>query len=142
MTEDELNRCLEHMHFAFRNLVREPDRILAMHGLGRAHHRALYCIGHYTPSVGQLAKRLGVSNQAVHNTTRDLISRSLIRSQPDPENRRRRQLTLTPQGRRLEQKINGIQRDMFAAVAKIVGPAKMRAWATVMDTLASQPTPR
>lgn len=142
MTEADLNRCLEHMHFAFRNLVREPDRILAEHGLSRAHHRALYCIGHYTPSVGGLAKRLGVSNQAVHSTMRDLLSRNLIRSQLDPKNRRSRRLTLTPKGRRLELKINGIQQDMFAAVAKIVGKAKMKAWATVMDTLASQSTPR
>ena len=142
MTEKELDSCLEHMHFAFRNLVREPDRILAKYGLGRAHHRALYCIGHYAPSVGQAANALQVSNQAFHRTLRDLIERGLVCSQLDQRNRRRRRLTLTAKGRRLEQQINGIQRDMFVTVAKIVGPKRMAAWAMVMDQLAALPVSR
>jgi len=138
MTDEELNRCLEHMHFAFRNLVREPDRVLAKYGLGRAHHRALYCIAKRAPSVGEAAARLGVSHQGFHKTMRDLIERDLVRSHPDQANRRIRRLTLTPRGRRLEQQINDIQRAMFADVGKIVGTKRMAAWATVMDTLASQ----
>jgi DNA-binding MarR family transcriptional regulator len=139
VTEQELNQCLEHMHYAFRNLVREPDRLLAKHGLGRAHHRALYLIGHYTPSVGQAARRLNVSNQAFHSTMRDLVERDFVRRRTVPQNRRIRRLMLTPKGRRLERRIDGIQRGMFAAVAKVVGARKMAAWATVMAQLASQP---
>jgi DNA-binding MarR family transcriptional regulator len=137
MTNKELDRCLEHMHYAFRNLVREPDRILAKYGLGRAHHRALYCIGHYAPSVGQAAKALQVSNQAFHRTMCDLITSNLVRVHTDESNRRSRRLLLTAKGRRLEQRINGIQRHVFARVARIVGRNRMAAWTTVMDQLAA-----
>src|SRR5947209_6471177 len=119
MTEDELNRCLEHMHYAFRNLVREPDRILAKYDLGRAHNRALYFIAKRSPSIGEAAKALGVSNQAFHKTLRDLLRRDLVRSARDAENLRVRRLTLTPRGARLEKQINDVQRAMFAEVGKI-----------------------
>lgn len=140
MTEEDLNLCLEHMHFAFRNLVREPDRVLEKYGLGRAHHRALYCIARYEPSVGGAAKSLGVSNQAFHRIMRDLIENDLVRSLPDPQNGRIRRLQLTKKGERLERQIDGIQRDMFAAVAEAVGAKKMAAWASVMTALAALPS--
>jgi DNA-binding MarR family transcriptional regulator len=138
VTEAELDGCLECMHFAFRALVQEPDRILSRHKLGRAHHRALYCIGHYAPSVGQAARSLRVSKQAFHRTMRELIERNLIRSQPDPRNARSRRLILTAKGRRLEQQLSGVQRDMFAKVEREVGQGKMAAWTAVMAALAAQ----
>ena len=71
MTEDELNRCLEHMHYAFRNLVREPDRILAKYDLGRAHNRALYFIAKRSPSIGEAAK---LRNEDPNDTVLNLLS--------------------------------------------------------------------
>ena len=48
LREPELRRGMELLYFGYSNYVRSVDRDLARHGLGRAHHRALYFIGRKT----------------------------------------------------------------------------------------------
>ena len=41
LREAEIRRGIELLYFGYTNMVRGADDMLAHHGLGRAHHRAL-----------------------------------------------------------------------------------------------------
>ncbi len=140
LTEAELNLCLERMHFAFRRLVEGPNSILSDLGLGRAHHRALFFVRRdgLLP-VGALAAILGISIQALHRVIGDLLRQDLMRSVPDESDRRIRNLSLTPKGKRLESRLSGAQRKMFAKVATKLGRGEIESWSAVMEELRAGP---
>ena len=137
LTLHELDECLELLHRVVKQVITSPQTLLAGHGLGRAHHRALFYIRREQGiAVGDLAARMAVTNQAAHKTLRDLLEHGLIRSAPNPRNRRSRQLTLTREGTRLEASLSGLQREIFARVAGELGRARMAQWSEVSDALA------
>ena len=114
-SEEELDDALELLHFAFRQVVLEPDRILAEQGLARMHHRVLFmCRRTEDLAVGELQAILGVSKQALHRPLKDLIERELVASRPDTKDRRVSRLSLTEKGRRFEARVSGAQRKAFA----------------------------
>jgi DNA-binding MarR family transcriptional regulator len=137
MNAQEFDEHVELVHRSIRRLMAEPQALLAKKQLGRAHHRALFYIRREDGiSVGDLATRMAITTQALHKTLRDLIDRKLVRSAPNPINRRFRRLTLTPAGRRFEAEISGLQRALFAKVRAEVGDSEMARWARVAATLA------
>jgi DNA-binding MarR family transcriptional regulator len=132
----ELDQALELMHFGFRKLVEEPDRILERRGLGRVHHRILYFVrSRAGPSVGELLHILGVTKQALHRPLRQLSEQGLVSSEHDPHDRRIRRLRLTPAGTRLEARISGNQRKRFQRIFESSGPEAERGWRLVMEML-------
>jgi DNA-binding MarR family transcriptional regulator/GNAT superfamily N-acetyltransferase len=56
---------------------------------------------HDSTSTTALARELGLSHQAVSKTTKLLINKGLVAESPDPTDSRKRQLSLTRQGRQL-----------------------------------------
>lgn len=137
MTEDELDACLALLHRGIQRVITAPQTVLLERGLGRAHHRTMFYIRREPGiAVGDLAARAAVTGQALHKTLRDLIGQGLVLSKPNPKNRRSRQLSLTPAGRRLEAKLSGIQRGLFAVASQAVGKDKMLRWVEVARALA------
>lgn len=137
MNQHELDECLELLHRAVRRVVTAPQALLATRKLGRAHHRTLFYIRREPGiAVGDLAQRTAVTNQALHKTLRDLIAIGFVRSAPNPENRRSRQLTLTPAGRRFEARISGMQRDALAAAFGTLGRERIERWAEATRAIA------
>jgi len=135
--EQELNKALEALHFAFRAVVAQPDAMLAEYKLSRVHHRLLYSIGHNPGlSVNELLAILSISKQSLNVPLRQLTELGLIESTPDTTDRRIKRLTLTQQGLCLENKLSGDQRQRFARVFEIVGPEGEAAWRKVMRLLA------
>lgn len=49
--------------------------------------------------ISELARRIGVSRQAVHRTTNELLALGLVAKVPDPSNRSAKLVTLTAEGR-------------------------------------------
>ena len=135
--EEELNKALEALHFAFRAVVAKPDAILAERGLSRVHHRLLYCIGrHPGLSVNELLAILRVSKQSLNAPLRQLTQLGLIESKADPSDRRIKRLTLTQQGLLLERELSSDQRQRFARAFEIVGLEGEATWHKVMKLLA------
>jgi DNA-binding MarR family transcriptional regulator len=136
--ENELlfDDALQRMHFAFRAITAEPDRILAKRGLGRAHHRILYVIARH-PEIAllRLIDALGISRQALHRPVAQLVAQQLVIQQPDITNRRVSRLRLTTQGAALERKISGLQRKYFAGAFTKAGPQATRHWYAIMKLL-------
>jgi DNA-binding MarR family transcriptional regulator len=132
-----LNEALALMHFGFRALVAEPDRILASHQLSRAHHRLLFFVSRNPQcSVGQLLEAMAISKQALARPLRDLLEHGLLQMRPDASDRRVRRLALTAKGRALERQLSDMQRRMLAAVFEDAGPAMENGWREVMRRLA------
>jgi DNA-binding MarR family transcriptional regulator len=125
------------LFFAFRRLTQEPDRVLSGRGLGRVHHRILYFVAR-NPGIhiGGLLELLQVSKQALHRPLTSLVRGGWIAAEASPENRRTKQLRLTPRGVTLEARLTGLQRTRFSGVFQEVGPAMELAWREVMRRLA------
>lgn len=135
-TATELDNALELLHFAFREITLEPDKLLARRGLGRVHHRVLFmCRRNAGLSIGELVQILGVSKQALHRPVGDLARLRLLSVTPDRTDRRTRRLALTAAGARLEERLTGMQRDAVAAAFASVGREGAAAWASVMSML-------
>jgi DNA-binding MarR family transcriptional regulator len=131
-----LDDALEFLHFGFREIVREPDRILARRRMGRVHHRILYmCRRNVDLTVGELLAILDVSKQALHRPLGDLVRAGLIIAERDAVDRRARRLRLSAKGRALEEQISGLQRQAFERAFCDVGEDGARAWAQVMSSL-------
>jgi DNA-binding MarR family transcriptional regulator len=140
--EQELNRALEALHFAFRAVIAKPDALLAERGLSRVHHRILYFIGrHPGLSVNELLALLGVSKQSLNAPLRQLTKLALIEAKADPRDRRIKRLTLTDEGLGLEKELSGDQRQRFARAFEIVGREGEITWHQIMKLLAEDILP-
>jgi DNA-binding MarR family transcriptional regulator len=138
MSDDRVNQVLELLHFGFRGVTAEPDRLLARQGMGRAHHRVLFFVGRNPGKpVGDLAGILRISRQALHRPLSRLIAKGYIHAQAATGNRRIQLLTLTPKGIAFEDGLSGLQRASFRAAFAAAGSASEGKWRAVMAHLAS-----
>ena len=127
-----LDEALALLHFGFRAVVAEPDRILARRGLGRLHHRILFFVARQPGlRVSELLALLGISKQALHGPMRQLVARDLVHSRVDPQSRRSRCLRLSRSGTALETKLSSIQRELFAQAFAAAGPQAERGFRAV-----------
>jgi len=135
----DLDEAQELLFFAFRELTAEPDRVLAERGLSRVHHRVLYFVRR-NPGLGPggLQHILRVSKQALARPLRELAAQGLLRSEALPENRRRKRLSLTPAGLRLERRLSELQRRRFGTAFGLLGPAAAAGWREVMCVLGGE----
>jgi DNA-binding MarR family transcriptional regulator len=103
LREDEIRRGIELLYFGYTNMTRSIDAGLALQGLGRAHHRALYFISRQPDiCVGDLLGLLAITKQALGRVLNDLIARGFVETRPGDKDRRQKLLTLTPAGAELE----------------------------------------
>ena len=131
-----LDDALELLHFGFRGIVLDPDRLLARRNLGRVHHRVLYMVRrNHGLSVGDIVAVLGVTKQALHRPLGDLTRGGYLVAAADPADRRTRRILLTAKGRALEHALSERQRVAFARAFAEVGDAGARGWAGVMSIL-------
>jgi len=131
--------AIELVYFAHRELVAEPDRVLARRGLGRVHHRVLYCVAR-TPgiTIGGLCKVLAVTKQAVHQPLAALVDAGLISRTVEPTNRRVRRLRLTTKGAKLEEQLAAVQWTRFSAAFEKAGAKAEATWRDVTRLIAAR----
>ena len=136
--QTELRSAIESLYFAYRGFTDRPDRILERRGLGRVHHRILYFIGRWPDvSVKGLLDLLAVSKQALNAPLRQLLEMHLVTAVPCAEDRRMKNLRLTPEGGRLEAELTGAQMRHLQAAFDRVGPESEQGWRAVMAELAA-----
>lgn len=135
----DYDEAIELIFFAWRELVAEPDRLLARRGLSRVHHRIIYCIARAPGiTIGGLCRVLGVSKQAVHQPLTSLIDAGLVARTVDPTNRRVRRLSLTTRGVKLEERLSAVQRVRFERAFRAAGRTAETHWRHVMKLLAAR----
>jgi DNA-binding MarR family transcriptional regulator len=117
LTEPELRRGVELLHFGHSHLNRALDAVLAPQGLGRAHQRALYFIARQPDvSVTELLRLLAITKQSLGRVVTELTERGLVETRAGAEDRRQRLLRLTDAGRALEG-------ELFQRLAAAMGQA-------------------
>lgn len=137
MSASSYDEAIELIYFAWRELVAEPDRLLARRKLGRVHHRVIYTIRRAPNiTIGGLCKVLGVSKQALHQPLAAVIDAGLVARTVDPENRRVRRLSLTTRGAEFEERLAAVQRVRFEKAFSAAGPTVEAHWREVMRLLA------
>lgn len=123
------------LHFGYRRIVDEPDRILGQRGLGRVHHRLLFFLARNPDvSVGELCALLDVTKQALHRPLQQLVASELVTSH-DGADRRVKQLRLTRKGIALEARLTGVQQKLLARAFAAAGPGGETGWRDVMKAL-------
>jgi DNA-binding MarR family transcriptional regulator len=136
LREEELRQGMELMLFAYRDVMAAADRTLAEHGLGRAHHRAVYFIGrHPGLSVSDLMAMLGITKQSLSRVVKELESAGFVETREAPNDRRRRLLTLTQAGETLERALTDAQRRRFAHAYREAGAAAVEGFRQVLLAL-------
>ena len=96
------SELIEHLFFAYRDFIADPDSILSEIGFGRAHHRVLHFIDRKPGlTVAELLDLLKITKQSLARVLKQLVDGGYVRQKPGPEDRRQRELYLTDTGQAL-----------------------------------------
>lgn len=71
-------------------------------------------------SITEIAERIGVSHAAVHKMAKELLAEKLLLEKRDPEDERRRLLTLSKKGERLLNEISPVWAELKSAVESVL----------------------
>ena len=136
LTDEQVRIGIEAMFFAYRGFTADPDRILADHAYGRAHHRAVHFINRSPgTTVNNLLSILGVTKQSLNRVLRTLIEDGLVESRVGTADRRERHLFLTEAGAALEQTLSDAQRDRMRAAYRAAGPEAVVGFRRVLEAM-------
>ena len=93
---------IELFFFAYRDFVGDADRLLEVYGFGRAHHRVMHFVSrHPGLTIAALLDILRITKQSLNRVLKELIAEGFIEARAGAEDRRHRQLFVTPEGERL-----------------------------------------
>lgn len=136
LTDEQLKKGIEAMYFAYRGFTADPDRILAKHCYGRAHHRAVHFI-HRSPgtTVNNLLSLLGVTKQSLNRVLRTLIEDGLVESRVGKRDKRERNMYLTESGIALEAELADAQRARMRAAYRDAGPEAVQGFRMVLEAM-------
>lgn len=138
LREAEIRRGIELIYFGYANLLRGPDAILEDHGLGRAHHRALYFIARRPGlPVFELLRLLAITKQSLSRVLADLVRLDLVEQRVGTADRRQRLLVLTPGGAALEARLFTALKDRMAAAYGQAGQDSVTGFWAVLAGLIS-----
>ena len=136
LTDEQLRKGIEAMFFAYRGFTADPDRILAEHEYGRAHHRAIHFINRNPGlTVTSLLSILGVTKQSLNRVLRTLIADGLVENRVGTRDRRERHLRLTPKGQALERELGDAQRDRMRSAFRAAGPDAVMGFRQVLEAM-------
>lgn len=117
----ELVALAELLFFAYRDFTQEPDAILEIYGLGRAHHRVLHFVNRRPGlRVTELLEVLKITKQSLNRVLRPLYEAQWIDARHGIEDRRARNLYLTAKGTELAEQLLALQ---VARIGRALGAA-------------------
>lgn len=124
--EDPIPRRLQGLPSRLINQVamsanRLVDQAFAGPGLRRYHFSLLAALEEFGPaSQAALGRRTGIDRSDIVATVNELAERGLVERSPDPDDRRRNVITVTPAGVRqlevLDRLLAGAQEELLAAL--------------------------
>lgn len=136
LTDEQLLQGIELMFFAYKGFTSDPDRILEEFGYGRAHHRAIHFINRRSGlTVNDLIEILGVTKQSLNRVLRQLIDDQLVESRVGTEDKRQRNLFLTPAGVALEKELATAQQDRMRKAFSAAGLDAVQGFRSVLENM-------
>ena len=114
---------VEHLFFAYRDFINDPDLVLEEIGFGRAHHRVLYFVNR-TPGirVAELLEILNITKQSLARVLKQLIESEHISQHSSPDDGRARLLFPTQKGRNLALALSQTQCRRIERALSELGP--------------------
>jgi len=110
--------------------------------LTRAHSLVFAHLDLEGTRVSELARRIGISRQAVHQTVGELAELGLVEVVPDPLSRRAKRVVLTPLGRETVQSAHAIIQELEAALADRIGRTRVAELRRALEADWGPPTTR
>lgn len=136
LREHEVRRGVELLFFGYTRLTRSIDEGLAEHGLGRAHHRALYFIARQPDlTISELLKILAITKQSLGRVLTDLGERGLVETRTGAIDRRQKLLRLTGEGKAFEAQLFEALRNSLAAAYAAAGQDSVTGFWRVLEGL-------
>jgi DNA-binding MarR family transcriptional regulator len=136
LREHEVRRGVELLFFGYTRLTRSIDEGLSEHGLGRAHHRALYFIARRPDlTISDLLKILAITKQSLGRVLTDLGERGLVETRPGLTDRRQKLLRLTAEGKMFEAQLFDALRSSLAAAYAAAGQESVTGFWRVLEGL-------
>ena len=87
----------------------------------RAHSQVFAHLDRDGTRPSELARRMGVTRQAAHQTIQELVDRGFLELASDPGNKRARRAVLTPRGKRVVADARDIVRDLEHTLERRIG---------------------
>lgn len=87
----------------------------------RAHSHVFANLDRDGTRPSELARRMGVTRQAAHQTIQELVDRGFLELAPDPKNARARRAVLTARGKRVVADARDIVRDLENTLERRIG---------------------
>ncbi|HET7902489.1 MAG TPA: MarR family winged helix-turn-helix transcriptional regulator [Candidatus Nanopelagicales bacterium] len=100
MSDLDLPTAVSLVGAAVDRRVLESLSAAGLHGLRTGHGHVIQRLIAGPSTVGEIADAVGVTQQAVSKTVKELVLLGYVEQSQDPSDRRRRPLALTPAGRR------------------------------------------
>jgi DNA-binding MarR family transcriptional regulator len=113
---------IELFFFAYRDFVGDADRLLESYRFGRAHHRVLHFVSRQPGlTIAELLDILQITKQSLNRVLKELIADSFVEVRAGAQDRRHRQLHVTPKGARLARELAQVQTRRFLKAADTLG---------------------
>ncbi|WP_158816590.1 MarR family winged helix-turn-helix transcriptional regulator [Methylocapsa sp. S129] len=113
---------IELFFFAYRDFVGDADRLLITYEFGRAHHRVLHFVSRQPGlTIAELLEILKITKQSLNRVLKELIDKSFIEARAGAQDRRHRQLHVTPKGARLARELAQLQTRRFMEAMDTLG---------------------
>ena len=136
LREHEVRRGVELLFFGYTRLTRSIDEGLAEHGLGRAHHRALYFIARQPDlTISALLKILAITKQSLGRVLTDLAERGFLETRAGLVDRRQKLLRLTTAGAEFEAQLFDSLRSNLAVAYGAAGQESVTGFWRVLEGL-------
>lgn len=136
LTDEQLRQGIELLFFAYRDFTSDPDAVLSERGYGRAHHRAIHFIKRRPGiTIAGLLDILQVTKQSLNRVMRQLVEDGLVMSTTGKEDRRQRNLHLSPAGEKLEHELSELQRARVRQAYGAAGPEAVAGFRAVLEQM-------
>jgi DNA-binding MarR family transcriptional regulator len=137
-TAQDTAALVDLMYLVMRRIWEHAEPRLAPHALTNKHDWALHALDE-PMSMSALAERLGIDASYVTTIADQLEERGLIERRPHPTDRRVKSLALTPQGRRLRERLT---EELWAEVPMLdaLSPVERDALRHLLDRVGSRST--
>ena len=121
---------MELFFFAYRDFVKDADRLLAEYGFGRAHHRVLHFVNRRPGlPVAALLDILKITKQSLNRVLKPLVAGGFVEARRGANDGRQRLLYTSARGAALARELADLQSARFSRVLGGLAP-EARAAAT------------
>ncbi|OWK31016.1 MarR family winged helix-turn-helix transcriptional regulator [Sphingomonas dokdonensis] len=133
-------KSIELMMHLFQRFCWLDERLQArLHGHGwpdvsRAQSMVMINIVSGVTRPSEIARRLGISRQAIHTTVQQMIDKGIVTLAPDADDARHKQLRLTDFGERMRGDAQAVMGDLTDQIAGTIGEQRFEA---LLETLAT-----